>query len=553
MPVGRLREPHAGQRARALVLLATAAVAVTVFANTLPNRLLYDDPGALAMADAGVGDLTVHRYGLTYLSIRLDRLLWDTSAPGLHLTNVLLHGASAALAAACALVLTGRLLIAVIVGLLFAVHPVHTEAVASIENRKELLAWVLIASSLLLNLVRPRRPWTLLAAATAFVLAMSAKDVAAVGAAVMLPLSDVFRITPAARRGSVALTFAFLVVGAATAVWYAHTATAVWYAGPFVSRFTPSAIVEVTEGACHDYADVLRTSLAAVPEVARLLLLPVHLSVDHPVRPPASLRDPAVVLGLALVLGWVGTAVALVRRAPAAAFAMAWVIIMYLPVSNVVPLTPYFVAERYLYVPSFGVCLLLAIGAEAVHRRTAAAGRAVAIGAVVLLVVAGAWRSAARNRDWRDNLSLWAAAVEDAPAASARAHNEYGRALWAAGRNDEAIEHLRTALALGLDAADTHSNLGMALLGAGSFEEAVAEFDRALGLWPANPLVRYDLAWALFRVGRREDAMEQLRRLADADAWRDLPRGVRAALAARGMSAEEFRTRVRDWIDRQAP
>jgi len=553
MPAGRLRSSHAGRPARALVLLATAAVAVAVFANTLPNALLYDDPGALAMADAGVRELAVQRYGLTYLSIRLDRLFWDTWPPGLHLTNVLLQGAAAALAAACALVLTRRLLVAVVAGLLFAVHPVHVEAVASIENRKELLAWILVASSLLLYRVRPRRPWTLVAAATAFVLAMSAKDAAAVGAAVMLPLSDVVPLAPAARRDSVVPALAFFLVGASAAIWYAGTATSVWYAGPVVSRFTPAAIADVTEGACHGYADVLRTSLAAVPEVARLLLFPVQLSVDHPVRHPTGLGDGAVLLGLALLLGWIGTAVALVRRAPAAAFAMAWVVVMYLPLSNVVPLTPYFVAERYLYVPSFGVCLLLAIGAEALHRRAGAAGRALAIGIVVLLVGWGSWRSAARNRDWRDDLSLWTAAVERAPAASARAHKEIGRALWAAGRNDEAIAHLHKALALGPDTGDTRSNLGLALLGAGRAQEAVAEFDRALALWPSNPLVRYDLAWALLRVGRREDAMEHLRRLAGADAWRDLPRGVRAALAARGMSPEEFRTRVRDWIDRQAP
>ena len=548
MRVARPPELRASRLTNAVAILAPAAVALAVFATTLRNGLLYDDPAALARAAAPMRALVLQRYGLTSLSIRVDRMLWDAWPPGLHLTNVLLHGVSTALAAGCALALTRETRAALVTGLLFAVHPVHVEAVASIENRKEMLAFAFVAASLLLQGVRPRRAWSSLAALAALALALGAKDVAAAGAAVMLPAAGVLyddaesmrrRLARGPRRALAPL----LLGGAAT----------VWYAGNLAARFTPEAIGQATAGLCQSYGQVLLASVSAVPEVARLLFFPLRLSADYPARLPSGAGDPVVLLGIVVLLGAVTTAFLVARSAPVATFAIAWVWVMYLPLSNLVPLTPYFVAERYLYVPSFGACLLAAVCGVAAYERAAAArpshARAVALGVLVLVV--GELRAAARSRDWRDELSLWTSAVDAVPAASGRAHNELGRALWMAGRSSEAIPHLQRALDLGMDTPDTRSNLGMALLGVGRLDEAIGEFARALDAWPANPLIRFNLAWTLLKAGRREEALPYLRELATEAAWSDLSPAVIAALAARGASPEGFRSSVRRWLARQ--
>jgi len=550
MRVARPPELRASRLTNAVAILAPAAVALAVFATTLRNGLLYDDRAALARAAAPMRALVLQRYGLTSLSIRVDRMLWDAWPPGLHLTNVLLHGVSTALAAGCALALTRETRAALVTGLLFAVHPVHVEAVASIENRKEMLAFAFVAASLLLQGVRPRRAWSSLAALAALALALGAKDVAAAGAAVMLPAAGVLyndaesmrrRLARGPRRALAPL----LLGGAAT----------VWYAGNLAARFTPEAIGQATAGLCQSYGQVLLASVSAVPEVARLLFFPLRLSADYPARLPSGAGDPVVLLGIVVLLGAVTTAFLVARSAPVATFAVAWVWVMYLPLSNLVPLTPYFVAERYLYVPSFGACLLAAVCGVAAYERAAAArpshARAVALGVLVLVVGAGELRAAARSRDWRDELSLWTSAVDAVPAASGRAHNELGRALWMAGRSSEAIPHLQRALDLGMDTPDTRSNLGMALLGVGRLDEAIGEFARALDAWPANPLIRYNLAWTLLEAGRREEALPYLRELATEAAWSDLSPAVIAALAARGSSPEGFRSSVRRWLARQ--
>src|SRR5262249_45690195 len=155
-------------------------------------------------------------------SIRLDRLLWDAWAPGLHLTNVVVHAAATALAAGCALLLTGVASTAFLTGLLFAVHPVHVEAVASIENRKELLAFVFVAAALLLRCRRPRRAVSSSGALAALVLAFGAKDVAAAGAAVMLAAADLVRDdAESSRMHLVPWVLGPLVIAGAATLWYA--------------------------------------------------------------------------------------------------------------------------------------------------------------------------------------------------------------------------------------------------------------------------------------------------------------------------------------------
>src|SRR6185436_8538315 len=97
------------------------------------------------------------------------------------------HAACSALAALLALTLTGRLWVGLLTGALFAVHPVHVEVVASIENRKDMLAMLFGAMSVLLY--RSRAAWGYAASLVALLLALSAKDAAAIGIGGMLPLA----------------------------------------------------------------------------------------------------------------------------------------------------------------------------------------------------------------------------------------------------------------------------------------------------------------------------------------------------------------------------
>jgi tetratricopeptide (TPR) repeat protein len=255
-----------------------------------------------------------------------------------------------------------------------------------------------------------------------------------------------------------------------------------------------------------------------------------------------------VLAGLALAAAALAAILLATRRAPLAAFAVAWMVAMYLPLANVVPLGPHFIAERYLYVPSFGACLLVALGLDAIRRRTA--GGALAL--LALLVVAGALRSIARVPEWRDSLSLWESALRAVPEGSGNIHSELGLALSAAGRKEEAIEQMRLSLARGPEKADTLSNLGTELMNLGRNAEAIPYFVRALEIWPSNPVFHYNLGSAYLRAGYLDDALRELRIAASDETWRSADPAFGAALAARGLTERQLRQTIEQWLAENA-
>jgi tetratricopeptide (TPR) repeat protein len=512
---------------------------------------VYDDPLALEVARAPLQHLVPRRFGFTYLTIHFDQFLWGSWVPGFHLTNLLLHSLCASLVAGCALALGARPFAASLCGLLFAVHPVHVEAVASIENRKDILAMMFVAGSVMLYRSRWRPRWCYPASLACFALGMHAKEVAAVGLAAMLPLTDLLPDSTSAVRSSARLRRA---AGRAVPVLMLGLIVTGSAAGNIFEKFSVRSIAAETDGTVSSYDEVLATAAGSVPDVARLLFFPAKLSVDYPKRPQTSLTNRRASAGLLLTLSWIAVAALLARRAPVAAFSMVWTLVMYLPVSNVVPLTPFFVAERYLYVPSFGVCLTVALGIEALHRSLAGDGtkawvRAAPIGLAAVLIVTGAMRSAVRNRDWRDGLSLWTSALRTVPEGSGKIHGELGLVLWELGRGNEAIRHLTRALDIGPEEADFHNNLALALLQARRPSEAIGHLRRALEMRPEEPLTRFNLARTLLEVGKADEALVHLRHVAREEAWHDVSPTTKAALAERGLSAAEFRVTIRRWLD----
>jgi tetratricopeptide (TPR) repeat protein len=387
---------------------------------------------------------------------------------------------------------------------------------------------------------RPR--WCYAGALACVALAMHAKEVAAVGLVAMLPLAGLLPGPDAGdaaqrRRRAMHRTLPLLVLGVLATGWYGGS---VWRA------FAPAEIARNAGSTFKTYGEVLATSAASIPDVGRLLVYPARLSADYPPPIRRRLTERRSAAGLLLLAGWIAVAAAAVRAAPLFAFGLAWTVITYLPVANVVPLTSYFLAERYLYVPSFGLCLAGALLLAGLYGRSAT--RALVAALTLALVLGGAARSTLRNRDWRDSVSLWTAALRAVPQGSSRIHAELGLALLEAGRGAEAIPHLQLAVEIGPVEADFHNNLALALEQAGRPAEAVAHYERALAMEPGNPIFRYNLGRTLVTVGRPQQGLAHLRVVAQEEAWVGAPPWVGAALAARGTSPAELRATLRDWL-----
>jgi Flp pilus assembly protein TadD len=504
------------------LLAGPALTALLVYAGTLFNGFAYDDAWTWQSLERVREDwpsLLLQLRGLTYWVHLLDLAIWGDWAPGFHLTNLCLHAGASSLAALAAFHVSGSRRIGLVCGMLFAVHPVHVEAVASFANRKDILAMIFTMLSLILWIEPGPRVRQYARSVPFLALALLSKEVAAVGVVALLPFA---RWIVARRSGeptlgtarAVSIAPALLLVGAGFA--------AILFGRHLGRYFDPGHIFTLTEGALRGYREVVATSAAALPDVFRLLLFPLRLSADYPVG-VADFGDARAQLGIALSIAWLACAAGLVKRAPAAAFSMLWVVAMYLPHSNLIPLTRFFLAERYLYVPSFGICLLIAVCCDAAVRRAAShAGGKARLGLaipVIALIAAGAARSALRVPDWRDTETLMAASLE-AGIDTWRIRRTLGVRDWNRRDFAGAVEHRRRATELQPLGASLRFELAAALIAAGRDPEGQAEIQRAMALHPdATILVngRGVVGEAFLRRDKDWAASEQFRRAMSSD------------------------------------
>jgi hypothetical protein len=318
---------------------------------------------------------------VTILSYAVDWTVSGGRTGWLHIMNALWHGLAAVLLVA---VLARWLptLAAAGAGLVFAWHPVHVEAVASLVGRAELLA----ACGILGAVLASRRGWWIGAVVCA-ALAMLSKEHGVIAGVVIL--LDRWLQGAEGRRYPLGLWIGLGLVTAGFLV-----------AWDVIGRAAVSDAAAVFYG--RSAWGRLAIALPAVLRATTLLFWPVSLSSDYGPRVlPAytGLSLPAV-LGFCIVIALPLLVVWCRRRAPAVSFAAGVATLSYLPTSNLLLASGVVLAERNLYL---AVALPAAIVASGLVWLAAQRGVRPAIAALGLLALACGGRSLARLPSWRDN------------------------------------------------------------------------------------------------------------------------------------------------------
>jgi hypothetical protein len=279
-----------------------------------------------------------------------------------------------------------------------------------------------------------------------------------------------------------------------------------------------------SEGHVAEYGAILATSAAKIPDVYRLLFFPLHLSFDYEIHPLEGFADPSARIGASLLAAWLVAALGLlIYRKTLVAFSMLWLVLTYVPYAQIIPVNVFFLAERYLYLPSFGACLLVALGfARALvlaEKRDQAFLKGAALFVLVILLSAGGARSALRNRDWRDNLSLGlsasAAGIETWRVQQAIGEGRLRQADYA-----NSTLHLRRAVVLEPRSPSIRYWLAASLVFEGRVDEASQEIEIAVSQWPQggpSELMHsmYVLSRAYLSQDMKKAAAWQLRRSLD--------------------------------------
>ncbi len=527
---------------RALVLLACPFLAILLYLPTLGHDFVFDDRAVIAQNPLvnTPGSLTrilaspywsVREHArslyrpLTSVSFVLNRVAaggLDTRA--FHLVNILLHGVATLLVTLLAFEVLPGLRGPLVAGALFAVHPVHVEAVAGVVGRSEILAACGVLSAVLAHrrAQHPARraagPW-MGAAWAGYFLGLLAKESAA-AAVVLCGLTD--RAFPVA-DGSGRRRRLVLYTGHAVALGIYLAARAQVLGG--LGTGEPIPFVDNPAASAGPLAGRL-TALGAVARYAILLLWPRRLSADYSydqIPMIGSLADPLGASGLVLVLAAVGGGAWLVRRAPGWGYGLLWIAVSASLTSNLLFFIGTLLAERLMYLPSVGLCLLAGCLAAAAggDRRGA-----LAMAVMLLAVTAGAGRTLVRLPEWKDDFALYESAARVSPR-SARIRYNLGNAFLRRGEYARAEENFRAALAIYPEFLDARVNLGMALLQQGRPREALGLLESAAARKPRDPDLAVNLGAAHRALGDDARAASEFRSALELDphsarAWNNL-------------------------------
>jgi protein O-mannosyl-transferase len=453
------------------IYAAVGLCAVVVYLGALANQFAVDDLyiivyNPVVHSISGLWRAFVTPYWPPELGGKLYRPLAVASytldglagnAPWFHAVNLLWHAGASVAVAALARRWSGSAA-ALVAGLVFAVHPVHVEAVANAIGRAELMAATFAGLSVYAALVTDRLGWS----ALALVGGLLSKENAAVVPALVAWGWMVGLSRPPRRRMA------------------AYAAT--WLAIALVYGCVRWAVLH-PYGRIHDLAPVFvgaspvavrLTAVSALTDVARLLVFPLTLRVDYG---PAertlvtSPLDPHFLLGCLCLGLW---AVLLWRawraRRTVETYALGWIALAFLPVANLLFPVGVLVAERTLYLPSVGV----ALAAGAALRDLA--GRRL-VWAAALIVLAGGARTVARVPVWHDDKSVTLSILEDSPGSY-----------------------------------EGPARTGALFQGARRPDQALAAFDQALTKFGGDAAVYVAAADAAFTLGRPQLADSLLRR-----------------------------------------
>ncbi len=498
-----------------LLLFGSLAFAAVPTFDLVWDDLHYLHPGS-ALARGSLVELVTGDWSLegprsgyyrpvVTLSLAAETHLFGGAPAAYHLMNVMYH-----LAAALALVWAAKRILgdevaAWLAGLAFVLHPIHTESVAWVSGRTDVIATLFFCLAIGCYTRAPRigSPWMLGALAAAGA-SMLAKEPAIALPGVLLAW-ELCRVRPAVRRivdvlGRVA-PFVVLALGVLALRRLALGAVA----GPIVDADLLSAR--------------LATGISVLGRYLVLLVAPFPANPDYVLHPLAAWTEGGTLVSVVALIALVAAAAMAWRWSRVPAFLVAWFFLTVLPSTPLLPVGPVHMAERFLYLPSAAfamalgwaaACGLATAGlAEWRDLRAASGGRALgAGGAVAVVLIASLALTAYRCEDWRDAERLFTRMAVASPS-SWKAANGLGHVYEDRGQLAAAAVEYGRATALNPAALQPVLSLALVESRMGLHEQAARRADTIRRLDP-DGAVALQLAWIHSNAGQQNEAAAAL-------------------------------------------
>lgn len=514
----------------ALLVLAT----VLVYANSFDVAFQFDDyinivknpflstpekiinPGPVP--DPDMWELHARRT-LGYLSLSLNYKLHGLEVWGYHAVNLLIHLASVLLvyvfvgllfktprARGSALASRASTL-AFLCALVFAVHPIQTQAVTYIVQRFASMVAMFYLASLVLYLKARMSEKTLSRNAYSVLMALAAMKTKE--NAITLPIAAAmlewvfFPAEPIKKRmawlGALMLTA--LVIP--TTVILQHLD---------ISDLQEMTMKQTRLGSDMPRSTYFFTELRVIVTYLRLLVLPINQNLDYDYPLYESFLSAPVVLSFGFLSAMLAAGVLMLRRTDGAwavvGFGILWFFLTLSVESSFLPIVDV-IFEHRVYLPSVGVICAAVVGASYV----AARGKWFGLAVVLILLAACVLGVMAHNRNeiWRDSIRLWQDTASKSPN-KARPRFNLGLSFYEKGYYEQAIEHFKRAAEIDPWTASIFNSLGASYYSADNDDLAIASYLKALELEPYYVECMVNLAKAYRHKGLKDKALSYYQR-----------------------------------------
>ncbi|XP_071242808.1 protein O-mannosyl-transferase TMTC1-like [Salvelinus alpinus] len=554
---GRLRLSvplEAGRGAgRYAVLLALCALC---YSNSLHGEFVHDDvwaisnnpdvrPGSSLQSiftndfwGKRMADNTSHKSyrPLCILTFKLNILLGGMTPLYFHVVNVCLHCAvTCLLMHTCDRCVFDDPRLAFLTALLFAVHPIHTEAVSGIVGRADVLACMLFLLAFLSyircvgvcgsgsadSLPSTVSVWALGASLLLGTCAMLVKEtgITVFGVCVLYDalvlcrkplllhlsgskMKDLLRISVPFLKRACAVSL-YVAVIMSFRLWLMGGSMPLFSEQDNPASFSPHLLTRFLT-----YCYLLAFN-------AWLLLSPAVLCYDWQVGSiplVESLWDTrnvaALLLGVVMVALCLHCVMSLQRlESREVLLGVLFLVCPFIPASNLFFRVGFVVAERVLYMPSMGYCILVAHGLGRLCSVVGRWGTTALTVSTLLLLLLFSWKTVQQNDIWLSREALFRSGIQTLPH-NAKVHYNYANFLKDRGRHQEAIHHYKTALRLYPRHASAMNNLGTLTRHP---EDAEHYYRTALDTNPQHNRALFNLGNLLKSQGKKEEAEALLR------------------------------------------
>lgn len=494
-----------------LVLLLICAICALAYFNSLQNPFIWDDDALVVkntliydwqnIPKAFSNDLYFGAASgsnfyrpLQSVSFIFDYHFWQLNPFGYHLSNIILQIAVSFLVFLLLFNLCGSFMLAVGGAVLFAVAPIHTEAVTYISGRAEMLMGFFVILALLFfiksqttSVKYPKLYFSF--SVGSFILALLSKELAIVFPFIILGyIIYMLREKLKEKYYLIKNIFPFLAVG------LIYLCLRLWIFS--FSTLRPAALAKIS----------WFSRLIVIPEVIltylKLLFFPVGLHMSKELARPTSFLGiwlAAFSLGV-IVFGCIYF-LRFSTKNKAAAFMLFWALVFFVPQSGIFPINA-FVAEHFIYLSSISFFWLVVWFLHKFLRKK------MFFLATGLLCVFYILLTSARNFEWSNPLVFYKNIIQHSPS-SFQAHNNLGLEYEYLGRFDEAMSEYKTALSIQPDLIEAHANLANLYFKLKLFDQAKREYEflEKTDLGPKAAEVRNNLGNVYEALGDLPEAL----------------------------------------------